>query len=124
MRHIYLSGPMTGFPDNNHPAFHAEAARLRALGYTVENPAENDAPPCGTWFGWMRLALAQLIRCDTVAMLEGYAESRGARIEVCLGEDIGLNTIMACEITAECVGTTRDIHDNRTTRPKPEKAAP
>ena len=115
MRHIYLAGPMTGLPDNNYPAFHAEAARLRALGYTVENPAENNAPPCGTWLGWMRLALAQLIRCDTIALLDGFSDSRGARIEASLGVHLGLNTLMASEITAECVCTARDIHDNRTT---------
>jgi hypothetical protein len=40
MKKIYLSGPMTGLPDLNFPAFHAEAARLRALGYDVINPAE------------------------------------------------------------------------------------
>lgn len=115
MRHIYLAGPMTGLPDNNYPAFHAEAARLRSLGYTVENPAENDAPPCGTWLGWMRLALAQLVCCDTVVFLDGFTTSRGAKIEANLAIDLGLNTMMAREITAECVCTARDIHDNRTT---------
>lgn len=38
---IYLAGPMTGLPEHNFPAFHAEAARLRGLGYHVENPAEH-----------------------------------------------------------------------------------
>ena len=31
MKRIYISGPMTGRIDLNFPAFHAEAARLRAL---------------------------------------------------------------------------------------------
>ena len=43
MPRIYLAGPMTGLPEFNYPAFHAEAARLRQLGYHVENPAENSA---------------------------------------------------------------------------------
>ena len=37
---IYIAGPMTGLPELNFPAFHAEAARLRAFGYEVINPAE------------------------------------------------------------------------------------
>ena len=37
---IYCAGPMTGLPELNFPAFHAEAARLRAFGYEVINPAE------------------------------------------------------------------------------------
>lgn len=32
MNKLYLSGPMSGIEDNNFPAFHAEAARLRAPG--------------------------------------------------------------------------------------------
>lgn len=39
MKRLYLSGPMTGKPALNFPAFHAEAARLLALGYEVVNPA-------------------------------------------------------------------------------------
>ncbi|WP_319942079.1 DUF4406 domain-containing protein [Pseudomonas quasicaspiana] len=40
MRRIYISGPMTGLPDFNFPAFAAEANRLRGLGFDVVNPAE------------------------------------------------------------------------------------
>ena len=40
MKRIYLSGPMSGLPELNFPAFHAEAARLRALGFEVVNPAD------------------------------------------------------------------------------------
>lgn len=82
MKRVYLAGPMTGIEDNNYPAFHKAAADLRAKGYHVENPAEVKAdPPPTTWDGWMRLALAQLITCDAIAMLPGWYESRGAKIE-------------------------------------------
>lgn len=35
----YLSGPMTGLPDLNRPAFDAAARLLRGKGLTVYNPA-------------------------------------------------------------------------------------
>lgn len=94
---IYLAGPMTGLPDFNYPAFHAAAAALRARGYHVENPAENPVPPCATWLGYMRLALAQLATCDAVCVLPGWRQSRGARIEHGLAMDLGLKVTEASE---------------------------
>lgn len=40
MKRIYISGPMTGLPEKNFPAFNAEANRLRALGFDVVNPVD------------------------------------------------------------------------------------
>lgn len=93
----YIAGPMTGLPKFNHPAFDACAARLRARGLQVENPAENTPPACDSWVGWMRLALAQLIRCDAVHMLPGWQASRGARIEHDLARSLGLHVTYESE---------------------------
>lgn len=90
MSAIFLSGPMTGHENWNYPAFNAAAAKLRAQGHFVENPAENPAPPCGTWAGYMRLSIAQLMRCECVAVLEGWEQSRGAVIECQLAELLGI----------------------------------
>ncbi|HHQ2816961.1 DUF4406 domain-containing protein [Pseudomonas aeruginosa] len=97
---IYLAGPMTGLPEFNYPAFHAEAARLRDLGYHVENPAENPAPACGTWAGYMRKALVQLVTCDAIALLPGWPSSRGANIERSLAFEMGMKVFMAADIAA------------------------
>jgi hypothetical protein len=80
-RKIYVAGPMTGLPDFNYPAFNVAAAKLRAIGHTVFNPAENPVPACGTWQGYMRLALAQLVQCECIVLLPGWSDSRGALIE-------------------------------------------
>ena len=40
---VYCSGPMTGHPDHNIPAFNAAAKRLREQGHFVVNPAELSA---------------------------------------------------------------------------------
>lgn len=90
MTRIYIAGPMTGLPEFNYPAFNQEAARLRSLGYEVANPAENPEPPCKSWLGYMRMALGQLVNCDIVALLPGWQDSKGARIEQRLAIDLGL----------------------------------
>jgi hypothetical protein len=36
----HLSGPMSGLPEHNIPAFNAAAAQLRGLGFCVVNPVE------------------------------------------------------------------------------------
>ena len=100
MKRIYIAGKMSGLPDFGYPAFNAEAARLRALGHEVLNPAENPEPPCKSWAGYMRLALAQLLTCDTVALLPTWSDSPGARIECRLACDLGLTVVLACEVTA------------------------
>lgn len=96
MKRIYIAGPMTGLPDFNYPAFHAEAARLRALGYHVENPAENPAQP--TWDAYMRQAMRQMLTCDCVALMPGWADSRGATLERYVAQQVGIEVIAASSI--------------------------
>jgi hypothetical protein len=97
-KRIYIAGPMTGLPEFNYPAFNKEAKRLRALGYHVENPADNSEPPCKSWLGYMRMALPQLVTCDIVALLPGWQDSKGARIERSLAVDLSLRVLYANEI--------------------------
>ena len=78
---VYISGPMTGLPGLNFQAFNAEAARLRALGYRVVNPAELNPDPSKSWVECMRVDIAELIKCDAIVMLPGWCNSRGARLE-------------------------------------------
>jgi hypothetical protein len=96
---LYLAGPMSGIPDLNYPAFHAEAARLRALGYHVENPAENPVPECGTWVGYMKMAIAQVISCDALVCLPGWSKSKGATLEVFLASRLKMKLRMAADVT-------------------------
>lgn len=45
-------------------------------------------------------ALAQMLACDTVALLPGWAKSRGASIEYRLACDLGMGIVDACEVVA------------------------
>lgn len=110
---IYLAGPMRGIREFNFPAFHAAAATLRAQGHSVFNPAERDeqahgkgvnASPTGnlddikhTGFS-LREALAAdsefiCLHANTIALLPGWENSKGARAERALGEALGHEVI-------------------------------
>lgn len=90
MTRIYISGPMTGIPDLNAPAFHAAAAVLRDLGHDVINPAENIADDHHDWRDHMRCDLRLLLTCEAVAMLPGWERSRGARLERHAALELGM----------------------------------
>jgi len=90
-RRIYISGPMTGREALNFPAFHAAADRFREAGWRVANPTEN--------FGgrtnlprevYLRADVSMLARCDAIALLAGWQESRGATLEAVLAAELGL----------------------------------
>lgn len=99
MNRIYLSGPMTGMPQHNFPAFNAEAARLRALGYDVVNPVDINPDPGVTWHQCLRNDLQALLTCDTLALLDGWMISQGAHLELHVAHRIGMCIVEACRIT-------------------------
>ncbi len=97
MKRIYLSGPMTGLPELNFPAFAAMTDSLRAVGHAVTNPAELN-PDGGTWNDCMRRDIAALMDCDTVATLPGWENSKGARLEVLIAERLGMTVVNAHDL--------------------------
>ena len=98
MKRIYISGPMTGMPDFNFPAFHAEAARLRGLGYDVVNPAEINVDTNASWHECLRRDLVELLACDTIALLDGWQRSQGAHLEMHVAHRVGMEIVIAREI--------------------------
>ncbi len=91
VQRIYVSGPMTGHADFNFPAFHAAAARLREAGYEPINPAENfggrtDLPR----ETYLRADVILLAQCEAIAMLPGWEESRGAKLEYLLARELNM----------------------------------
>jgi len=89
---LYLAGPMTGHPENNYPAFHAAAGRLRRAGFQVVNPAEADLEPLTglSWGDWMRKGITQLLTTDGVAILPGAGGSRGAALECKIAHELAM----------------------------------
>ncbi len=84
---IYLSGPMSGLPQHNVPAFNRLTKALRAKGYRVINPAELDAKEhCRTWEACLRRDIRELSHCTDIATMAGWKKSRGAYLEVHIGK--------------------------------------
>lgn len=88
---LYLSGPMTGIPEYNAPAFHVAAQILRAEGHTVISPAEMDAEEghvSGEAEGWVgpEEEYERLLKrdfeiiedVDAIVFLPGWENSGGA----------------------------------------------
>lgn len=88
---VYLSGPMTGIADNNFPAFHALAAKLRAEGYEVVSPAE--IQEAETWELCLRADLRELCTCDAIALMPGWENSKGANLELHVAHRLGMRVI-------------------------------
>ena len=98
---VYLSGPMSGIPDYNAPAFVEAAKQLRALGHHVASPLEidiangvdfNNVPPWGSLLA-RDVKLIADSGIEAIAVLPGWELSRGARLEVTLGLILNLPTL-------------------------------
>jgi len=96
VKRIYISGAMSGIHEHNFPAFNAEAARLRALGYEVVNPAEVNPDVTLSWHECLRQDIKLLCDCDTLALLPGWEHSQGAHLELHIAHRLGM-TITATE---------------------------
>ena len=98
MTKIYLSGPMTGYPDYNKQAFAEATAQLRDLGFQVVNPHELKEPflkmndPDYNWRQYLARDISVLLTegIEGVVVLPGWEKSRGSLLELHVAQFIGL----------------------------------
>lgn len=95
---VYVAGPMTGIADFNYPAFNAVADQLRAQGYEVENPADHGTVEGAQWADYMAYDLTRLGLCGMVAVLPGWENSKGARLEVHIARELGMPIVNAHDL--------------------------
>ena len=89
--YTYISGPMTGLPDDNWPTFiYAE----KYIGGKVVNPAKphgkilKKAKTDFNWYDYMIEDVYDLVKCKKIILLPGYSKSTGVKIEMLIGEKL------------------------------------
>lgn len=101
----YVAGPMRGLPEYNFPAFAAATRELRACGFKVHSPHENDleaglqpdpegdpdaALPLKVY---MQKDLQQVCSSEVVFVLPGWEKSKGANLEVHVAHSVDVPVI-------------------------------
>lgn len=109
---VYLAGPMRNYPEFNFPAFADATEKLRARGYKVHSPAEEEArvgfdPKTGRYpEGKHQRTIRENLRddlcwiceyADLVVLLPGWEQSKGALAEVHCARAIGVPAITFAE---------------------------
>lgn len=109
-KRVYLSGPMTGIPDWNAPAFaDAKRAVMAAGAESCFDPAaawgHHDRP--ASWY--MSHDLHHLTAMDgerpyfdAIVLLPGWYASEGASLEYQVARACGIALVSLREVTGEC----------------------
>ena len=90
MPKVYLSGPMSGLPKYNYPAFYEASMKLRLKGVEVLSPAEGAVTNEKMWSDYMRRAIKMLCDCDFNVRLPGWQKSKGAQLEAQIAKALGI----------------------------------
>jgi len=102
---VYIAGPINGMLNGNQEAFKLRVEELEARGYEAINPwdvpVDHDGPctgdptmdPVHGYGCFMRKDLEALMTCDAISFLEGWENSRGARVERAVAEILGMQEI-------------------------------
>ena len=102
---LYLAGPMTGLPNFNFSAFRHQAVRLREMGFKVICPSETFAGDQGRpYMDYMRVDIRSITRVDAVALLPGWTDSPGVRIETTVAAmlDLPLVSVLTLKPVSRC----------------------
>lgn len=88
---IYISGKISGTNlAETRKRFAAVAKAMKRLGYEPVNPFENGLTEHDTWEAHIVKDIATLLQCKAIYMLQGWQDSKGARIEHYIATEIGI----------------------------------
>lgn len=89
---IYISGQISGLiRDDAQKNFDCAERYLRSLGFKVLNPMKlNPYNPDWSWQQYMLEDIRELFECDAIFLLDNWVNSRGARIELNIAHEMGM----------------------------------
>ena len=95
---IYISGPMTGYEDNNYPLFNLVADWIVRGGNAAINPAETGAIDTARiddpeWHDYMMSAIDRMRDATAIHFIKGWWRSYGAWIEFIVAKKMKLKVI-------------------------------
>lgn len=95
---IYISGKISGTNlAETRKRFASVAKAMKRLGYKPVNPLENGLTEHDTWEVQIAKDIADLLHCKAIYMLQGWQDSKGARIEHYVATEIGLHIMYEIE---------------------------
>lgn len=95
-RTVYISGAITGVPNDNLPQFRAAQEMIKDLGYNTIVPHDLDPKSDNpTWHDWMRACSKALMDADILVSLpeEKYSQGAAAERMMCKKLDIPCVTV-------------------------------
>lgn len=93
---IYLSGPITGVSDYREKFAKAEKAFADkyevvnpvAIGEVLQRLRRELGAPEPEWKDYMKPCIQALVGCDAIVLLDGWKNSKGARLEKFIAEEL------------------------------------
>jgi len=100
---LFIVGPKFGYPDDNHPNFHAAAKQLRGSGHEVVSSAEADFIAGADLdhgfdeplvdeeiYEFFKRDVRELLTCESVALLDGWDEDHYSETLAEIADNAGL----------------------------------
>lgn len=88
---IYISGKISGTDlTETRKRFAAAAKVMKRIGVEPINPLENGLSEHDSWEAHMLKDIIDLLQCNAIYMLQGWQDSKGARIEHYIATEIGI----------------------------------
>lgn len=94
---IYISGKITGLVFEDAMLAFCEAENeLLNRGHEPVNPMKKVSEQAGLdWVDYMKEDIPILLGCDGIYMLANWPDSKGARLELHIAEELGMTVIYA-----------------------------
>ena len=96
MQKIYISGAVTSDPDFRKKFDKAEKL-LYTKGYIPVNPVKGEEDG-KDWSYYMKKDIQKLLSCDAIYVLSDWYDSKGARLEINIALELGLEVILEGEL--------------------------